>query len=78
MNHVSEGGTITGTKDKHYDLIWFTEQCLSNALQMETFRADAEEGGDAELAELFGKAQHDSAKGAEIAKSMLARRLGQS
>lgn len=78
MNHVSDGGTITGTKDKNYDLIWFAEQCLSNALRMETYRADAEENGDDELAQLFGKAQHDSSKGAEIAKSMLARRLDQS
>ena len=30
---------------------------------------------DQELAELFSKAQHESAKGAELAKSLLARRL---
>lgn len=78
MNHATAGGQITGTKDKDYDLIWFAQQCMSNALQMETYRADAEAAGDEELAGLFGKAQHDSAKGAEIAKSLLAKRLGES
>jgi hypothetical protein len=75
MNHPSDGGTITGTKDKNYDLIWFTEQCLNNALRLESYRADAEEAGDDELAQLFGKAQSDSAKGAELAKGLLAKRL---
>ena len=35
----SEGGQVTGTQDKDYNLIWFTEQCLSNALRLETARA---------------------------------------
>lgn len=78
MMNVAEGGEVTGTKDENYDLIWFTEQCLSNALRMETYRSDAEQAGDKELAELFGKAQHASAKGAELAKELLARRLSQS
>ena len=78
MMNVTEGGEVTGTKDKNYDLIWFAEQCLSNALRLETYRADAERSGDQELVELFGKAQHESAKGAELAKSLLARRLSES
>lgn len=45
---------------------------------METYRSDAEQAGDKELAELFGKAQHASAKGAELAKELLVRRLSQS
>ena len=76
MNHADDGGRITGTKDENYDLIWFAEQCLSNALRLETYRADAEEAGDTEPADLFGKAQSDSTKGAELAKDLLARRLG--
>jgi hypothetical protein len=28
----TETGDITGTKDKDYNLIWFTEQSLQNAL----------------------------------------------
>jgi hypothetical protein len=40
-----ETGTITGTKDKDYNIIWFTEACLSNVLRLETYVGDAEEGG---------------------------------
>ena len=76
MNHADDGGRITGTKDKTFDLTRFAEQCLSNALRLETYRAHAEEAGDTELADLFGKAQSDSTKGAEPAKDLLARRLG--
>jgi hypothetical protein len=70
-----EGGTITGTKDKDYNLVWFLEQCLNNALRMESYKADAEKDGDTELADLFSKAQHESKKGADLAKSLLAKRL---
>lgn len=72
---VTEGGEVTGTKDKNYNLVWFTEQCLANALRLETYIADAERDGDTELGELFRKAQADSRKGAEQAKSMLSQRL---
>lgn len=69
-----EGGQVTGTKD--YNLIWFAESCLNNALRLETYIKDAERDGDTELAELFSKAQHESTKGAEQAKALLAARLG--
>ncbi|MFR9805475.1 hypothetical protein ACL02T_24785 [Pseudonocardia sp. RS010] len=72
---TSEGGEVTGTKDKSYNLIWFTEQCLSNALRLETYIADAERDGDSELAEFFRRAQGESRKGAEQAKQMLGQRL---
>lgn len=76
-DHTTDGGQITGTADKNYNLIWFTEQCLSNALRLQTYLDDARREGDDELADLLGKAQHESAKGAEIAKDLLRRRLGQ-
>jgi hypothetical protein len=74
----TETGGVTGTKDKDkdYNLIWFTEACLSNALRMETYIQDAERDGDGELAELFRKAQAESRKGAEMGKDMLRKRLG--
>jgi hypothetical protein len=72
---ATETGEVTGTKDKDYNLIWFTEACLSNALRMETYIQDAERDGDAELAELFRKAQAESRKGAEMGKDMLRKRL---
>src|SRR5258708_37717733 len=75
MTHTAETGHVTGTADKDYDLVWFTERCLNNVLRLETFVADAERGGDNELAVLFRKAQADSKKGAEIGKRMLRSRL---
>jgi hypothetical protein len=72
----SEGGQVTGTKDKDYNIIWFTEQCLDNALRMETFAQDAERDGDTELAEFFRRAQGESRKGAERGKALLKARLG--
>ena len=72
----SETGNITGTQDKDYNLIWFTEQCLSNALRLDIYIQDAERAGDSELAEFFRKAQSDSKKGAEQGKAMLRSRLG--
>ncbi|MBD0282885.1 MAG: hypothetical protein ICV69_11940 [Thermoleophilaceae bacterium] len=72
---TTEGGEITGTKDKDYNIIWFTEQCLSNVLRLETYIQDAEREGDSELADFFRRAQGESRKGAEQGKSLLAQRL---
>lgn len=70
-----ETGEITGTQDCEYNLIWFTEACLSNALRMEVYARDAEREGDEEMADLFRRAQQESRKGAEQGKQLLARRL---
>lgn len=75
MTAAAETGHLTGTMDKDYNLIWFTEQCLRNALRLETYIADAERAGDREVADLFRKAQSDSRKGAEMGKSLLRTRL---
>jgi hypothetical protein len=72
---TTETGHVTGTKDKDYNILWFTEACLDNALRLETFIQDAERDGDSELAEFFKKAQTDSRKGAEQGKRLLASRL---
>jgi hypothetical protein len=71
-----EAGQVTGTRDKDYNLIWFTEQCLSNALRLETYVQDADRDGDSEVADLFRKAQAESRKGAEQGKQLLKSRLG--
>jgi hypothetical protein len=71
----TETGQVTGTQDKDYNLMWYTESCLSNALRLETYIADAERSGDKELAEFFRKAQADSRKGGELGKQMLRSRL---
>ena len=74
----AETGQVTGTKDKDYNIIWFTEVCLSNVLRLETYIQDAEREGDSELAEFFRRAQGESRKGAEQGKKLLAARLGSS
>lgn len=76
MSMTQETGGVTGTKDKDYNLIWFVEQCLSNALRLETYIADAERAGDTELADLFRRAQAESKKGAEQGKDHLRSRMG--
>ena len=75
MTQSTEAGHVTGTQDKDYNLIWFTEACLSNALRLETYIQDAQRDGDEELAEFFRKAQADSRKGGEQGKQMLSKRL---
>ena len=75
MSQATETGDVTGTKDKDYNLIWFTEQCLSNALRLETYIQDAEREGDSELAEFFRRAQGESRKGGEQGKELLRSRL---
>ena len=71
----TETGDVTGTADKDYNIIWFTEACLSNALRLEAYIQDAEQAGDSELAEFFRKAQAESRKGGEQGKVMLKSRL---
>ena len=70
-----ETGQVTGTQDKDYNIIWFTEQCLSNVLRLETYIQDAERAGDQELADFFRRAQHASRKGADEGKQLLKQRL---
>ena len=73
---TEETGQITGTKDKDYNIIWFTEQCLSNVLRLEQYAADAERDGDSDLAGFFRRAQETSRKGAEQGKELLRSRIG--
>jgi len=75
MSATEETGQVTGTKDKDYNVIWFTEQCLSNVLRLENYVQDAERDGDSELAEFFRRAQETSRRGAEQGKEQLRKRL---
>ena len=77
MSSTEETGSVTGTKDKNYNIIWFVEQCLSNQLRLETYVQDAERDGDNDLAEFFRRAQGASRKGAEEGKTLLRSRLGE-
>ena len=78
MGVDGETGALTGTKDKDYNLIWFVQACLKNALRLETYVRDAERDGDDELAEFFRRAQVESRKGADQGKALLGGRLGTS
>lgn len=71
----TEGGEVTGTKDRDYNVIWFAEACMSNALRLEGYIQDAERDGDSDLADFFRRAQTESKKGAEQAKDLLRQRL---
>jgi hypothetical protein len=73
---AAEAGQVTGTNDKDYNVIWFTEQSLSNALRLQTYIEYAERDGDNELAEFFRRAQEASRKGGEQGKALLKSRLG--
>jgi hypothetical protein len=75
MASTEETGQATGTKDKDYNLIWFTEQSLSNALRLEEYIQDAERDGDNELADFFRRAQGASRKGGEQGKDLLKKRF---
>ncbi|MEU3254309.1 hypothetical protein [Streptomyces sp. NPDC006997] len=75
MTSQTETGGVTGTRDRDYNLIWYVESCLDNALRLEQYIEDAERDKDSEVAELFRKAQADSRKGAELGKGLLRARL---
>ena len=75
VTETGETGHVTGTKDKDYNIIWFTEQCLSNVLRLEIYIQDAEREGDSDLADFFRRAQAESRKGAEQGKGLLRSRL---
>jgi hypothetical protein len=75
MTSSNGADELTGTQDKVYNLIWFTEASLRNATQLGCYIADAERDGDKELAEFFRKAQRVSRKGGELGKRLLAPRL---
>jgi hypothetical protein len=75
MASAEETGQVTGTKDKDYNVIWFTEQCLSNALRLDEYIDDAQRANDDELVDFFKRAQEASRKGAEQGKALLGSRL---
>jgi hypothetical protein len=75
MTSTTETGGATGTRDKDYNLIWYVEACLSNALRLESYIQDAERDKDTEIVDLFRRAQADSRKGAELGKQLLRARL---
>ena len=72
---TAETGQQTGTRDKTYNILWFTEACLDNVLRLDTYIQDAERDNDSELADFFRKAQETSRRGGEQGKQLLKTRL---
>ena len=52
---AADTGQVTGTQDKNYNLLWFTQRCLRNALRLETYVQAAERSGDGEVTDVFRK-----------------------
>ncbi|NUL45913.1 hypothetical protein F7P69_12020 [Cellulosimicrobium funkei] len=62
-------------KDPHYDLISVLEASLRMVYQAETYARDAEQAGDAELADWFRKIQENNRKAGDQGSEMLKQRL---
>jgi len=73
---AAAAGRVTGMTDRDDNVIWFTEQWLSNALRLQTYIEDVERDGDNELAEFVRRAQEASRKGGAQGKPLLKSRLG--
>jgi hypothetical protein len=73
---AAETGRVTGMTDKDDNVIWCTEQSLSNALRLQTYIEDAERDGDNELAEFVRRAQEASRNGGAQGKALVKSRLG--
>ena len=65
----------TGVKDKNYNLITAIQVSLHYAWELETYIGDAEEAGDADLAEWFRKIQANDRKAGDQGLRMLQERL---
>jgi 4-diphosphocytidyl-2C-methyl-D-erythritol kinase len=72
---MAEEEAVTGTRDKHYDLVSILYHTLEEADILEVYMEDAASEGDDELAEFFQQVQEEDRRRAERAKQLLARRL---
>ncbi|MFD4558186.1 hypothetical protein ACFWP5_28355 [Streptomyces sp. NPDC058469] len=70
----TETSGATGAPDKDYNLVRYVEACLSNALRLETYIADAERDKGTEVGDPFRKARADSRTGAELGRRLLGAR----
>jgi hypothetical protein len=62
-------------KDKNYDLITMLQRCLNATWRLETYKQDARQEGDVELADWFAKIQAKSFEAGEEGKRLLLDRL---
>jgi hypothetical protein len=66
----------TGTQDTLYNLFSIIYHALQGAETYEKYIADAEQGGDMELAQFFRDVRDQNTKRAEQGKQLLTTRLG--
>ena len=67
----------TGTGDVTYNLVSILYHALQGSETYEMYIADAEEGGDQDLAQFFRDVKDENSRRAERAKQLLSKRLGQ-
>jgi hypothetical protein len=74
---MEKGERMTGTQDAHYNLISVLYHTLQGAETCVQYVADAEKGGDDELAKFFREVQEEDRRRADRAKMLLGQRLSQ-
>lgn len=67
--------SITGTKDKHYDLISVVYHLLQGAETYQMYIEDAQQEGDQEVAQYFQEVQSHNRSLAQRGKALLLDRL---
>jgi len=67
----------TGTQDTTYNLLSILYHALQGAETYEVYINDAEQSGDAELAQFFRDVRDQNVERAERGKQLLSARLGQ-
>jgi hypothetical protein len=72
---MTDDKRITGTKDEHYDLLSVLYHALQGAETCQRYIQDANEAGEAELAQYFREVQTQYRELAQRGKRLLAQRM---
>jgi hypothetical protein len=72
---MTDDKRITGTKDEHYDLLSVLYHALQGAETCQSYIQDADEAGDAELAQYFREVQGQYRELAQRGKRLLSQRM---
>jgi hypothetical protein len=72
---MTNGESMTGTRDEHYDLVSVLYHALQGGETAQQYIDDARKAGDEELATFFEQVQDEDRERADEAKQLLASRL---
>jgi Mg2+ and Co2+ transporter CorA len=72
---MTDDQAITGTKDKHYDLISVVYHLLQGAETYQMYIEDAQQAGDQEIVQYFQEVQTHNRRLAQRGKALLLDRL---